>query len=173
MNSLNRMQDVVSKLRQTSFTTMPAFEHPNLKRQGGLLLHSLNLWMQLEELTTKLDLEWSDPTSPFVIAMLHHACNIGQYLYNPDYQCWEANRTKPGHGVRSLQVAEELGIELTDEEKACILYHHGDRNVVDTYLGYTYAEAAIQHPNILWVHTADLLLEKKYGTTPVEVDYAG
>lgn len=171
-NSFDRMRMVVDKLSHTSFALMPAFENDKLKRQGGLMTHCLNLWMQIEELTGRLNLHWDDPSSPFVIAMLHHACNIGRFFYNHERMCWEQDDAPyDGHGTKSIQVAERLGIELTEEEKACILYHMGDFS--DSELYPEYAETIIKYPNVLWVHTADMLVMKEYGYKSLEVDYAG
>ena len=168
-NPTERMQLVVDKLHQTSFFNMPAFEHDNLKCSGGLMQHSLNFWMQLEDLTHRCGLTWSRPSSPFVIAMLHHACNIDQYCYNHDYKCWEPIGNEHGHGLLSIQIAKKLGIELTPEEEACILYHMGDFTDLELWDGY--AEAAITYPNIFWVHVADLRLMKKYGNkTDIDQD---
>ena len=173
-NKHDRMKSVIDKLQKTSFSEMPAYEHPKLKRYGGLLFHSLNLWMKLEELTQQVNLHWDHPSSPFVIAMLHHACNIGEYYYNWDYHCWESDRKHTGHGKRSLQVAEELGIQLTEEEKACILYHEGEYSP-DGIMNGNYIDAATRYPNILQVRLAVMLLEKEYAETrpTTEVDYAG
>ena len=161
MDKIERMQHVYEALQKTRFPQMPSFAHPSLKHRGGLLQHSLNFWLQLESLTEKMKLEWSHPSSPFVIAMLHHLCEMEQYNYNPDYQCWEETGSIRGHGSRSLEIATELGIELTEEEQMCILYHMGD--FVESTLWEFYADAARAYPNVLWTHTADLMTNNYYG----------
>lgn len=162
MDKIERMQQVIEVLQKTSFMQMPAFEHRSVKRSGGLLQHSLNYWIQLERLTEQMGLEWEHPSSPFIIAMLHHACDIGRYYYNWDYKVWEENgKLSQGHGMMSVDVAEKLGIKLTDEEKACIKYHMGD--FVESELWESYPDTLIQYPNVAWAHVADLMTHQYYG----------
>lgn len=154
--NIQLIQQIAGALRTTSFYRMPASSKYHLNREGGLFQHSINVLMNLESLTQNLSLNWSRPESPVIIAMLHDACKIGAYFYNPDYKCWERNEDHPeGHGDLSLIVAEELGIQLTDEEKACIRWHMGAFDSPENWSGFT--EAIHQYPNVLWVHTADMM----------------
>lgn len=156
MNSTNRMAQVAAKLRETSFYEMPASANYHNNTQGGLLDHSNNVWLNLETLTKQLKLKWSDPSSPFVIAMLHDACKIDAYFYNYDYKCWERSDKHPGgHGDLSLKIAEGLGIELTEEEKACIRWHMGAFDNRENWNEFT--DAIHKYPNVLWTHTADMM----------------
>lgn len=151
-----RMSVVAKRLGKTSFYEMPASSHFHSCYRGGLLQHSLNVWNNLEILTTQLGLTWGDPSSPFIIAMLHDACKIDAYSYNPDYGVWEAkNGHRSGHGELSLEVCEELGIPLTDEEKACIRWHMGSFDDVDNWNKYT--DAIHNYPNVLYTHVADMM----------------
>lgn len=121
MSKTERMAQVAAKLRETSFYRMPASTQDN-HFTGGLFAHSVEVWNNLEKLTSALNLIWQDPSSPFVIAMLHDAYKIDAYYFNPDYLCWEQSNMLSEDSNRdlSLKIAEDLGIELTDEEKACI-----------------------------------------------------
>jgi hypothetical protein len=162
MNKTERMQMVMEALQKTSFTQMPSFAHSTVQHKGGLLQHSLNYWLQLEEITERMGVRWKHPSSPFVIAMLHHACDIGRYFYNHDYHIWETNEVFPaGHGALSVQFAEKLGIELTEEEKACIKYHTGD--YVEEELWKEYPKTLAKYPNIAWAQVADSKLKQYYG----------
>ena len=156
MNRNERMALVAAKLRETSFYKMPASTQHHSNFEGGLLDHSTCVWLNLEKLTSALDLQWQDPSSPFIIAMLHDACKIDAYWLNPDYKVWERNENHPdGHGDLSLRVAEQLGIELTDEEKACIRWHMG---AFDQQINWDkFTEAIHQYPNVLWTHVADMI----------------
>ena len=156
MNKNERMAVVAAKLRQTSFYKMPASSHYHSNFEGGLLDHSTRVWLNLERLTSALGLEWGDPSSPFIIAMLHDACKIDAYYYNRDYGCWERNeKHRTGHGDLSLIVAEEIGIELTEEEKACIRWHMGAFDREECWPQFI--EAIHQYPNVLWTHVADMM----------------
>ena len=151
-----RMASVVSKLRETTFFRMPASTKYHNNFQGGLLDHSWTVWDNLESLTELLNLTWQRESSPFVIAILHDACKIDAYFYNHDYKCWEHNPDHPeGHGDLSLKIAEELGIELTEEEKACIRWHMGAFDEKENWNKFT--EAIHQYPNVFWTHVADMI----------------
>jgi hypothetical protein len=158
MNPNERIALVTSKLRQTTFYRMPASAVHHCNHQGGLLEHSTDVWLNLQNLTEQLGLKWQDPSSPFIIGMLHDACMIDAYMYNPDYDAWdlkvrEARYLSLSHAELSLAIIEELGIELTDEEKACIRWHMGawEGNWSE------FTDAIHQYPNVLWVHTADMM----------------
>ena len=156
MTSTERMAEVATKLGRTSFYQMPASTKYHNNTEGGLLQHCLTVWKNLETLTETLSLKWEDPSSPFVIAMLHDACKIDAYYYNPDYGCWGRNEGHPeGHGDLSLKVIEELDIELTEEEKLCIRWHMGAFDKKENWAGFT--EAIHRYPNVLWVHSADMM----------------
>lgn len=151
VTNTSRMAEVAAALRSTSFYRMPASSGPHNNFEGGLLDHSTHVWLNLENLTNKLGLTWQDPSSPFIIAMLHDACKIDAYFYNHSYRCWEKKEDHPDeHGALSLKVAESLGIKLTNEEKACIRWHMG------TIDGPGFFEAVKQFPNVFWVHAADV-----------------
>lgn len=156
MNKNERMAMVAAKLRETSFYKMPASTRWHNNFAGGLLDHSTGVWLNLEHLTSALNLQWQDPSSPFIIAMLHDACKIGAYYYNSDYGVWEHVENHPkGHGDLSLKIAEELGIELTDEEKACIRWHMGAFDEQSNWTNFT--DAIHQYPNVFWTHVADMM----------------
>lgn len=151
-----RMALVAAKLRETSFYQMPASTKYHNNFAGGLLDHSVGVWLNLERLTNQENLNWQNPSSPFVIAMLHDACKIDAYFFNRDYGVWEHSDKHPGgHGDLSLKIAEQLGIELTDEEKACIRWHMGAFDEKENWGEYT--NAIHKYPNVLWTHTADMM----------------
>ena len=154
--SKQRIRSMTTKLMETSFYKMPASTKYHNNFTGGLFKHSMNVWDSLEKLTKQMELKWQDEASPYVIAMLHDACKIDAYFFNHDYGCWERSDKHPeGHGDLSLKVAEELDIELTDEEKACIRWHMGAFDDQENWNEYT--KAIHEYPNVLWVHVADMM----------------
>ena len=156
MNKNERMAEVAAKLGETSFYQMPASTRWHNNFTGGLFDHCTKLWLNLERLTNVLGLEWQDSSSPFIIAMLHDACKIDAYFFNHDYKCWEHSENHPeGHGDLSLKVAEQLGIELTEEEKACIRWHMGAFDDKENWTQFT--DAIHQYPNVFWTHVADMM----------------
>lgn len=151
-----RIHQLIDTLSKTSFATMPASTKYHNNKSGGLLDHSCNVWRNLDILTEKLHLEWESPDSPVIIGLLHDACKIDAYFFNPDYRVWEHNPDHPsGHGELSLQIVDELGIALTDEERACIRWHMGAFDEKENWSGFT--EAIHKYPNVLWTHVADMM----------------
>jgi hypothetical protein len=97
--------------------------------------------------------------------MLHDACKIDAYIYEPYYGVWEKNPEHPaGHGDLSLAVIEKLGIDLTDEERACIRWHMGAFDDRENWNGYT--DAIHLYPNVLWTHVADMMATHIDEATP-------
>ena len=155
MSKTERMAEVARILGATSFYQMPASAKYHNNTSGGLLQHCTNVWCNLEKLTSDLGLRWQDPSSPYIIAMLHDACKIGAYYYNQDYGVWEREPLHPeGHGDLSLKVIEKLGIELTEEERLCIRWHMGAFDEVHNWDKFT--DAIHQYPNVFWTHVADM-----------------
>lgn len=151
-----RAVEVAQKLRQTSFYKMPASTKYHNNFEGGLLEHSTNVWYNLEKLTADLGLEWQDPSSPFIIAMLHDACKIDAYFLNRDYGVWERNPGHPaGHGDLSIKVISQLGIDLTEEEMVCIRWHMGAFDDKEHWSDFT--DAMHLYPNVFWTHVADMM----------------
>lgn len=128
---------------------------------GGLFKHSLQVTYELQNLTQRLDLKWQRPESPAIIGMLHDICKIDDYTLlpfgdEPDKPGieWNKERTYPGHGSKSLIML--MGhIELTEEEKACIMYHMGA--FTDQKEWEFYSRAVRTWPNVLYTHTADMI----------------
>lgn len=52
-------------------------------------------------------------------------------------------------------------IELTEEEKACIMYHMGA--FVDSKEWEFYSRAVKKYPNVLYTHTADMIASQIKG----------
>ena len=156
MSKTERMAEVARKLGETSFYQMPASANYHNNFSGGLLDHCTKVWLNLEKLTELLGLKWQDPSSPYIVAMLHDACKIDAYFYNHDYKCWERKDEHPeGHGDLSLKVIEEMGIELTEEEKLCIRWHMGAFDERENWSQFT--NAIHKYPTVLWTHVADMM----------------
>lgn len=141
-------------LESTDYFTAPASSHWHGAYKGGLVVHSYQVYKQLEHLTNKLCLNWSRGKSPAVIGLLHDVCKIDLYEQQPDgsYECREHGRD---HGLLSLRMLKEH-MGLTPEETMCIKYHMGEfTNDLDDH-DKTYTQAIHECPNVLWTHTADM-----------------
>ena len=152
MNKLERMSVVWKSLMKTTFMNGPTMAHQAVEREGGLLQHCLRLWSELETLTEQNKIKWSDPCSPFIIAMLHRAYEVDAYYHDHDYRCWVHKCDKAHCGTESIKFAEQLGIALTDEERWCILKY---TNRYDT--------CVMEYPNMSWLLMAENHVCKQYG----------
>lgn len=151
------LQGIKPKLDECGFFEAPASTRYHGAYTGGLFQHSANVTMALIMLTKNLGLTWEREDSPVVIGMLHDLCKIDQYKYNQDKGCYTYSNDPvvKGHGVKSVIYAQRYGIELTEEEIACIIYHMGAFTPQDEWNDYN---AAIKKfPNVLWTHTADMV----------------
>ena len=57
--------------------------------------------------------------------------------------------------MKSVIYAQAMGIRLSDEERACIIYHMGAFTPKEEWRDYTHAVNV--YPNVLWTHHADMI----------------
>ncbi len=168
--------NLITALIDRGFFTAPAGMKHHGNFEGGLYWHSKNVADLLGDYTKRLDLEWQNGRSPFVIGFLHDVCKMDYYKKTytremTDYSIIEGSGTDlkfynyewndeqfiPGHADKSLIFIGQY-MNLTDEEVACIRWHMGafdDRNNWKYY-----NEAVSRWPNILYTHTADMMAAK-------------
>lgn len=73
--------------------------------------------------------------------------HMGIWVKNPKHS--------GGHADLSLEILNAAGIELTEEEAACIRWHMGAFDDPQNWSNYT--NAIRMFPNVLWTHTADMV----------------
>ena len=130
-----RMNQVWRALMRTSFMDGPSFVNDSTKRVGGLLQHCIKFWMYLEDITATQNLEWKNPDSPFIIAMLHRVYEIDAYYWEDYYKVWE-DKDHRHYASDVFQLIDDLGIELNEEERACIAYYNinfRDKSILEQY----------------------------------------
>lgn len=136
------------------FFTAPASTKYHGNYEGGLFDHSYQVTKCLLALTSRLELEWERPQSPYLIGMFHDLCKCDQYEKQADGYTYNKDLIWTGHGEKSVIMTQRI-VDLTEEEALCIRWHMGayEGEKVWNNLG-----AAIeQYPNILFVHTADMM----------------
>lgn len=147
-------------LNDHEFDQMPASANHHLNFKGGLIIHSVNVALELHELTENLGLKWQRKESPIIIGLLHDLCKLGAYRWDSRSNKWVYNDRQDfdigGHGIASVVIAQGL-VRLTEEEIYCIRYHMGAYEQKD----WTRLDKAIKkYPNVLWTHTADMVASK-------------
>lgn len=150
--------------------------------EGALFDHSLQVTYELIRFTEALGLNWQRPESPQIVGMLHDICKLDDYILKkecqmidvstyeepgkmiegiPEYHAaWNQERTYPGHGSKSLIMLMGY-IDLTEEEKMCIMYHMGA--FTDSKEWEFYSRAVKKYPNVLYTQTADMIASQIKG----------
>lgn len=175
---LNEETDLTAWLEENGFFNAPASTKYHGNWEGGLFEHSYWVYQHLQALTDKLGLVWQRPESPFIIGMFHDICKCDQYVPKGGYPTiigpdgtelqhgdgtttyeYNQNTLLQGHGAKSVMILSSL-LKLTEEEMLCIRYHMGAYEK-DDWNGYDMAIR--KYPNVLFVHTADMLASKSTG----------
>lgn len=173
--------DLLKWLEEKGFYEEPASKAHHGAEPGALFDHSLQVTYELVNLTGKLGLKWQRKESPQIVGMLHDVCKMDDYLLVKEYEeidtttfegpavkkietgChveWNKQRELPGHGSKSLIML--LGhITLTEEEKACIMFHMGA--FTDSSEWEFYSRAVKKYPNVLYTQTADMIASQIKG----------
>lgn len=157
----DEIHDLIKWLDIIGFFDAPASTKYHGAYEGGLFDHSLKVYEALKGLTDQLKLEWKEEESPFVIAFLHDICKVDQYIKNGDGWKYNTDTLLTGHGEKSVMMLTTSGFCFNPEEIACIRYHMGAFTDKEQWNSYT---GAIHHyPNVLWVHTADMVAAHLWG----------
>lgn len=157
-------REMMEWLESAGYYTAPASKGHHGAYEGALFEHSLQVAYELINLTARLGLKWERKESPGIIGLLHDVCKLDDYVLKETEEAteivWNQERTWPGHGSKSLIML--MGhIELTEEEKMCIMYHMGA--FVDSKEWEFYSRAVKKYPNVLYTHTADMIASQIKG----------
>jgi len=131
---------------ETDFFTAPASTNKHLAQPGGLVIHSLNVWRRLREITVR---DLTDRDAPGVrhlseaeeetvalLGLLHDVCKADVYHQTDPFKAamegklatmapYEFRDTFPlGHGEKSLFLITRH-MALTEEEALAIRWHMG------------------------------------------------
>ena len=147
--SVNRREGAVAMLKwlenETDFFTAPASSKYHLNYPGGLVIHSLNVYKRLLEITARDVFGGTDGAllaedvveTVAILGLLHDVCKAGVYHQetkrrkNPDTGKWEdylgytfRDPFPLGHGEKSLFLITRH-LALTEEEALAIRWHMG------------------------------------------------
>lgn len=150
-SSVNRREGAVAMLKwlenETDFFKAPASTNKHLAQPGGLVIHSLNVWRRLREITVRdltgrdapgvHHLSEAEEETVAVLGLLHDVCKAGVYHQetkrrkNSDTGKWEdylgytfRDPFPLGHGEKSLFLITRH-MALTEEEAMAIRWHMG------------------------------------------------
>lgn len=119
----------VENLKDIGYFDAPASKVHHLAEKGGLVKHSVNVTRELLKLTETMGVEWPREESPYLVGLLHDLVKCRCYrstMSQIGALAWEYVQPEyPGHGIASVMIAAELGIELRPAEILAITYHMG------------------------------------------------
>ncbi len=145
-------EEILNYLEKTDFFTAPASSKFHSNFEGGLCLHSVNVYKRLLKLVeSEFGKDWQkivSAESVAVIALLHDICKVnfyavdyrnvkvdGQWVQKPYYKV--EDNLPYGHGEKSVYMISGF-MKLTREEAMAINWHMG-----------AFDERAKNNPNIL------------------------
>ena len=151
--------EAICRLRDKGYFDAPASSKRHLAHEGGLCEHSINVTERLLELGV-----FQEDISAFRVGMLHDLVKMYNYKVVKSQYGRIINISRdaapyPGHGAASVQIAQELGIQLTPEEAVAITWHMGAFGMdVNGDTMKSYKAAVKRFPRaVILTHAADFL----------------
>ena len=152
------VETLLTLLNDTDFYTAPASTRYHDSFEGGLVLHSLNVFEALEEKTE----------SSVLCALCHDLCKIGFYKVsmrnakNETTGKWEKvpyyeveDMFPYGHGEKSVYLLQQC-MTITDEEAMAIRWHMGIQPSMSFGDTNAMGKAYEMFPLALDIHLADM-----------------
>ena len=159
------MKELIEWLYGSDFFEAPASTRFHGCCEGGLAVHSLNVFERLHDLVAELKVE-VPAESVVIAALLHDVCKVGLYIETPDGKNpYKVNKENPkGHAVLSIERIQKF-IELTEVEELMIRFHMGVYGLVEfeekrgeySLRGGGMAHAWFHHPVVKLMYFADEL----------------
>lgn len=147
---------IAERLEELGYFSLPASIGYHGNVTGGLYEHSKAVTLELLNLTEKLGLRWGRRDSIYIVGMFHDICKTDDYRREIEGK-WVHNTDMilPGHGEKSVIIAQHILGTLTQEEIMCIRWHMGAFDERECWKYYT--AAVRKYPNVLYTHTADMI----------------
>lgn len=150
-------------LANTDFFLAPASTRYHGCYEGGLVVHSLNVFAQLKKLCKWYDCDATDE-SIAIVALFHDVCKVGCYKTEmrwrkdannqwEQYPTWkfEEDFAYGGHGSKSVYLVQSF-MRLTPEEASAINCHMGQWDATT----YSNPTAVYERNKLAWLlHVAD------------------
>ena len=164
-------EELLNYLEKSDFFTAPASTKNHSNFEGGLCLHSINVYKRfIKLLQGEYGEKWTDvisPESATIIALLHDICKTnfyktemrnvkvnGEWIQKPFYK---VDDTLPyGHGEKSVYMISGF-MKLTRDEAMAINWHMGafDERVRNN--SYMLKNVFSRYPTAFLFHVADYM----------------
>lgn len=182
--SIPDIDAIIADLEEMGFFTSPASMKNHLCFEGGLMIHSLNVYEAAIKIRDAFKASRPDvferisDESIIIAALLHDLCKAGLYFRkkSAQYEFGQAEygsdygRLPIGHGEKSVVMLMRLGIDLNDDEICAIRWHMGAWSVAsgDAEERGSFRKAQELYPLVTLIQLADTaaaqILERKYET---------
>lgn len=161
--SRDGIDDLMRWLDTTDFFVAPASTRYHGAFEGGLLMHSLNVYVQLKKLCDWYGCDASDE-SIAIVALFHDLCKVGFYKVDMrwrknEHNQWEQYPTWKhdedfaygGHGAKSVFLVQSF-MKLSPEEASAINCHMGQFDATT----YSNPSEVYSRNKLAWLlHVAD------------------
>ena len=164
-------ENLVEWLEKSDFFTAPASMRRHNVFEGGLCLHSINVYKRfIKLLENEYGEEWQNYISlesATIIALFHDICKVdfyktdvrnvkrdGVWVQEPYYRMDEA--LPYGHGEKSVYILSAF-MKLTREEALAINWHMGEYDARVKGGNLSIATVFRKYPNCFLFHCADLM----------------
>lgn len=174
MNNKSKFLDIATKyikrdgignlltwLDQTDFYDAPASTRFHNSFQGGLCIHSLNVWKNYCTLLHSFNEIQTNAETAAIITLFHDLCKVNMYKVEmrnvkennvwvqKPYYTVDEEFPFGGHGAKSVYLIQKH-IQLTDEEAVAIMNHMGNEDGK-----YTVFSSYEKYPIAWLLHVAD------------------
>lgn len=157
------MTDLMAWLEKTDFYVAPASTRYHGAFEGGLVMHSLNVYRQLKRLCNWYACDASDE-SIAIVSLFHDLCKVGYYKTEMRWRKDENNQWEQyptwkhdedfaygGHGSKSVYLVQNF-MKLTPDEAAAINCHMGQFDATT----YSNPSEVFSRNTLAWLlHVAD------------------
>lgn len=167
------IEDLLAWLEQTDFFSAPASTRYHGNHESGLVLHSLNVYSQLKNLSEVYHCEASEE-SIAIVSLFHDLCKAGCYKTEMRWRKNAQNQWEQypvytfkedfaygGHGSKSVFLVQSF-MKLTPEEASAINCHMGQWDSTN----YSNPTAVYERNLLAWLlhvadEAADFVMESK------------
>lgn len=181
---IEEIDDFINELENTEFFKAPASMNGHLCYEGGLMIHSLNVYYAARRIRDAFAdmrpdvFEKISDESLIIASLLHDMCKadlyvkkrearqeFGQSQYSTTY-----GSLPIGHGEKSVVRLLQMGLGLTDAEICAIRWHMGAWSVNDSDSEEkgNFRRAVDNYPLVALIQLADTaaaqIIERKYTT---------
>jgi len=162
LNLLNKTEYIglcglTAYLHTNNFKDQPASTYHHYACKGGLLVHSLNVYVQLKKLVKLYNIDISED-SLIIIGLLHDLCKTDAYIYSTTQEKYLYNPKSClpiGHSEKSIALAQRF-FRLNEDEILSIRWHMGAFSLDKSNRGMQKDfDKAFENPIVLLTHMAD------------------